>query len=60
MDTPNFIKDVKASKFIIHYSSSGYRHFLLVKNSEVINRCQYSETTGEKKCCQMAAKVFEY
>lgn len=60
MDTPNLIGDVKASKFIIQYSSSGYRHFILVKNSEVINRCQYSETTGEKKCRQMAAKAFSF
>jgi hypothetical protein len=59
MDIQDFIKSIKAPKFIVEFSCTGYHRFLFIKNGEIISRQDYAESSGKKKSRQRAANHFK-
>lgn len=59
IDVADVVKSIKAKKFIVEFSCSGYYRFLFVKNGEIISRRYHAEVSGKKKSRKRAAESFK-
>ncbi|QQG52915.1 MAG: hypothetical protein HY931_01635 [Candidatus Falkowbacteria bacterium] len=59
LDVADIIKSIKAKKFIVEFSCSGYYRFLFVSGQEIISRRYHAEVSGKNKSRERAAKAFK-